>query len=303
MIDEAGMIGTRQLNRIISEAQKQGAKIILVGDPEQLQPINAGTPFKDIADQVGAVRLTEIHRQQKNWQKQASLDLAEQRTENALNAYEVNGNVKEYRDNLDAITSLVTDYMADLSFEKNASRLALAYRRKDVFAINQAIRSARQVVGELPVETLLQTKHGKRAFAPSDRILLTENNHPLGIRNGMIGTVKSVSEDALEILFDANDGKSQRKVVINPKLYSSFDHGYATTIHKSQGATVDRSYVLGSVLMDRHLTYVAMTRHTQDATLYGDHTSLNKMRRPGISGTPKYRQSHRHKPRHGPTMH
>jgi len=304
VIDEAGMIGTRQLHRIITEAQKQGAKIILVGDPEQLQPINAGTPFKDIADQIGAVRLAEIHRQQKDWQKQASLDLAEQRTENAINAYEVNGNVKECRDNSEAITSLVKDYMVDLSLsDKDASRLALAYRRKDVFAINQAIRFARQSEGELPVETLLQTKHGKRAFSPSDRILLTENNHPLGIRNGMLGTVRSVGEDALEILLDANDGKSQRKVVINPKLYSSFDHGYATTIHKSQGATVDRTYVLGSVLMDRHLTYVAMTRHKQDATLYGDHASLNKIRRSSTSETSKYNQRQLQRQQRGPTVH
>lgn len=305
VIDEAGMIGTRQLHRIITEAQKQGAKIILVGDPEQLQPINAGTPFKDIADQIGAVRLAEIHRQQKDWQKQASLDLAEQRTENAINAYEVNGNVKECRDNSEAITSLVKDYMVDLSLsDKDASRLALAYRRKDVFAINQAIRSVRQSTDEMPIETLLQTKHGKRAFAPSDRILLTENNHLLGIRNGMLGTVKSISEDALEILLDANDGKSQRKVVINPKLYSSFDHGYyATTIHKSQGATVDRTYVLGSVLMDRHLTYVAMTRHKQDATLYGDHASLNKIRRSSTSETSKYNQRQLQRQQRGPTVH
>ena len=299
VIDEAGMIGTRQLNRFITEAQMQGAKVILVGDPEQLQPINAGTPFKDITEQIDSVRLVENHRQQKDWQKQASLDLAEQRIEDALNAYEINGNVKEYRDNSDAITSLVTDYMSDLSLDKYSSRLALAYRHKDVFAINQAVRSARKSEGELSVETLLQTKHGKRAFSSTDRILLTENNHPLGIRNGMLGTVKSVSEDTLEILLDANDGKECRKVFINPQLYNSFDHGYATTIHKSQGATVDRSYVLGSVLMDRHLTYVAMTRHKQDATLYADHASLNKMRGSGIGEAPKYSQ----RPKHGPTMH
>ena len=303
VIDEAGMIGTRQLHRFITEAQKTGAKIILVGDPEQLQPINAGTPFRHITEQIDSVRLVENHRQRLDWQKQASLDLAEQRIEDALNAYEVNGNVKGYRDNSEAITSLVTDYMADLSVDMNASRLALAYRRKDVFTINQAIRSVRQSAGELSVETLLQTKHGKRAFAPTDRILLTENNHPLGIRNGMLGTVKAVSEDALEIRLDAQDGQSHRKVVINPKLYNSFDHGYATTIHKSQGATVDRSYVLGSVLMDRHLTYVAMTRHKQDATLYGDHTSLNKMWRSDMKETSHYNQSQSHNPRRGPTMH
>lgn len=304
VIDESGMIGTHQLHRFISEAQKRGAKVILVGDPEQLQPINAGTPFKDIVDQIGAARLRVVHRQQKGWQKQASLDLAEQRTESALNAYEVRGNVKEYRDNSQAITSLVTDYMTDLSLdEKDTSRLALAYRRKDVFAINQAIRSARQSAGELPNQTLFQTKYGKRAFAPSDCILLTENNHSLGIRNGMLGTVKSVSDNELEILIDANDGQSQRRVIINTDLYKSFDHGYATTIHKSQGATVDRTYVLGSVLMDRHLTYVAMTRHKQDATLYGDHTSLQKMRGSGIIESSKYSQNQLERKSHRPTIH
>src|SRR5208283_3000160 len=50
--------------------------------------------------------------------------------------------------------------------------------------------------------------------------------------------------------------------------YAAVDHGYATTIHKSQGATVDRAYVLSSGGMDRHLTYVAMTRHREEATLY-----------------------------------
>ena len=119
----------------------------------------------------------------------------------------------------------------------------------------------------------------------------------------MLGTVKSVNEDTLEILRNAHNEKSQRKVVINPKLYSSFDPGYATTIHKSQGATVDRTYVLGSVLMDRHLTYVAMTRHKQDAVLYADHTSLQKMRRSDMSETPKYNQYQSYNMRRGPTMH
>ena len=306
VIDEAGMIGTRQLNQIIEEVRKSGAKIILVGDPEQLQPINAGTPFKDITEQIYVARLTEIHRQEEEWQKQASLDLAEQRIEAALNAYEAHGNVKETRDTSEAILNLVEDYMTDLLYNHSkTTRLALAYRRKDVHAINQTIRSARQSEGQLNGEVLLQTNHGKRAFAPSDRILLTNNDHALGIRNGMIGTVKSVSEDKLEISLDSSDGQRQRKITINPKLYQSFDHGYATTIHKSQGATVDKIYVLGSALMDRHLTYVAMTRHQENATLYGDRSSLQKMRRSGMDKSQNLQLQRRSnlRQRRGPTMH
>ena len=309
VIDEAGMIGTRQLNRFIKEVERTGAKVILVGDPEQLQPINAGTPFREVAETIGAVHLTEIHRQTENWQKQASLDLAEQRTAQALNAYEVRGNVKQARDNAGAILDLVTDYMKDLTTNgDNKSRLALAYRRKDVFAINQAIRAARQEFGHLADEVLVSTKHGPRAFAINDRILLTRNDHTLGIRNGMIGTVKSVSEDRLEILLDANGGKYRRKITINPKLYNFLDHGYATTIHKSQGATVDHTYLLGSPLLDRHLTYVAMTRHKEDVHLYGDHNSLQKMRSYEGQSADKYnrqepQRKHLHRRNRGPTMH
>jgi hypothetical protein len=53
-----------------------------------------------------------------------------------------------------------------------------------------------------------------------------------------------------------------------PRGYQSFDHGYATTIHKTQGATVDRAFVLASQTMDRHLTYVSMTRHRDRVQLY-----------------------------------
>jgi Ti-type conjugative transfer relaxase TraA len=304
VIDEAGMIGTRQLYRFIEQVQKSGAKIILVGDPEQLQPINAGTPFKDFTEQVGAISLREIHRQKKDWQKQASLDLAERRIDKALDAYEAHGNVKQTRDTSEAISHLVSDYMFDRSANTDGTKqLALAYRRKDVFAINQQIRSEWQSVGELSNEVLLQTKHGKRAFAVNDRILLTENDHTLGVKNGMLGTVESVTQDKLVISLDADKGKSRRSVTINPNLYYSYDHGYATTIHKSQGATVDKTYVLGSVLMDRHLTYVAMTRHKQNTTFYGDFYSIQKMCRSGVDRTEKRQQIRSKYRRRGPTMH
>ncbi|PVE49697.1 BID domain-containing protein, partial [Rhizobium rhizogenes] len=62
------------------------------------------------------------------------------------------------------------------------------------------------------------------------------------------------------------------------KDYQSFDHGYATTIHKAQGATVDRAFVMASSTMDRHLTYVAMTRHRDAVTLYAGRDELKDMK-------------------------
>ena len=309
IIDEAGMIDTRLLKHFIDKVHQTGAKIILVGDPEQLQPINAGTPFKEIAEQIGAVHLTEIHRQSLDWQKRASLDFSERRTGQAIDAYELNGNVKQAHDNFGAILNLVEDYMSDLSNKgSETSRLALAYRRKDVFAINQTIRTARQELGDLGDSVLITTTHGSRAFATDDRLLFTRNNHALGVRSGMIGTVQSANKNKLKIRLDANGISKPKTVTINPTLYKDFDHGYATTIHKSQGVTVDRTYVLGSVLMDRHLTYVAMPRHKQDIHLYGDHNSLQKMRRSDAREDRNYfrleqQSTYRQHTKHGPTMH
>jgi Ti-type conjugative transfer relaxase TraA len=67
VIDEAGMVGTRQLERVIAEAATRGAKIVLVGDPEQLQAIEAGAAFRSIAERHGSVEITQIRRQREDW--------------------------------------------------------------------------------------------------------------------------------------------------------------------------------------------------------------------------------------------
>lgn len=115
------------------------------------------------------------------------------------------------------------------------------------------IRAARKDSGELCDEILFNTDHGPRAFAKGDRILLTRNDRELGVRNGILGSIDEVAGDQITILIDSEDKKTRRRVTFSPKTYGALDHGYATTIHKSQGATVDRTFVLGSVTMDREV--------------------------------------------------
>src|SRR3546814_6064904 len=72
VIDEAGMIGTRQMERVLSEAERAGAKVVLVGDPEQLQAIEAGAAFRSLAERHGAAEISEVRRQHEDWQKDAT---------------------------------------------------------------------------------------------------------------------------------------------------------------------------------------------------------------------------------------
>ncbi|MGF6178273.1 Ti-type conjugative transfer relaxase TraA [Ensifer sp. 4252] len=288
VIDEAGMVASRQLAKFVIEAEARGAKLVLVGDHEQLQAIGAGSPFRAIAERVGAVELSEIRRQNEAWQREASIAFATHRTGEGLQVYADRGAV-QFCDNRDeARAVLVRDYISDLEERSPGSRIALAHRRVDVRAINADIRASLQErrrlargedeQGALGREVVYQTNDGKRSFAPGDRIVLLENNRDLGVKNGMLGTVIAVEPDALHIRLDGGGQNNARAVSIPVNSYQSFDHGYATTIHKSQGATVDRALVMASGTMDRHLTYVAMTRHRDHAQLYAGRDELKDMK-------------------------
>jgi len=274
VIDEAGMIGSRQLSRFVTEAEARGAKIVLVGDHEQLQAIGAGAPFRAIAERIGHAELSEIRRQRVDWQREASVAFATHRTADGLAAYRDNGNIRLSETRDEARGEIVRDYLADLAERPEGTRVAMAHRRADVRAINDAIRSALQDShrlgrGEEGGEVSFQTNDGKRSFAPGDRIVFLENSRDLGVKNGMLGTVERVEPGKIVAQLDGPGGQGKGDSISVPMNdYRAVDHGYATTIHKNQGATVDRAFVLASGTMDRHLTYVAMTRHRDGAQLY-----------------------------------
>lgn len=280
VIDEAGMVGSKQLSKFITEADRAGAKIVLVGDPEQLQPIGAGAAFRSVAERVGFVELEGVRRQHEDWQRAASVDFGRYRTAEGLAAYAERGAIRLEDTGEQVRGAIVRDVMADMAARPDGSRLVLAHRRADVQDLNEAIRAARQDRGELAGEIAYQTTEGARSFAPGDRLLFRENNRDLGVKNGMLGTVERAEAAGLAATGLADDGRlvvrldsakgpgQGRAVSVSMADYAAVDHGYATTIHKAQGATVDRAYVLASGTMDRHLTYVAMTRHRDEAQLY-----------------------------------
>ncbi|MGO7781197.1 Ti-type conjugative transfer relaxase TraA [Rhizobium ruizarguesonis] len=280
VIDEGGMVASRQLAHFVDEVKRAGAKLVLVGDHEQLQAIGAGAPFRAIAEAVGHAQLSDVRRQRTDWQKQASIDFASHRTAEGLTAYKAHGNIQLKANRDDVLKAIIADYVADRSAHPDDTRIAMAHRRIDVAAINAGIRARLQERGELSRSTstsddrgeelTYQTNNGKRSFARGDRIVFLENDRDLGVKNGMLGEVIAVAPDAIQVRLDgkAQTQDGQRQVTVPVNRYQSFDHGYATTIHKTQGATVDRSFVLASTTMDRHLTYVAMTRHREGVQLY-----------------------------------
>lgn len=264
VIDEAGMVASKQMAGFVEAVVKAGAKLVLVGDPDQLQPIEAGASFRAIADRIGYAELETIYRQREDWMRTASLDLARGNVERALVAYQGQGMVLGSRLKSEAIENLIGDWNRD--YDQTKATLILAHLRRDVRMLNIMAREKlveRGIVGEGHV---FKTADGVRRFDAGDQIVFLKNEGSLGLKNGMIGRV--VEAAANRVVATVGDGELRRQVIVEQRFYNNLDHGYATTIHKSQGATVDRVKVLASLSLDRHLTYVAMTRHREDLQLY-----------------------------------
>ena len=263
VIDEAGMVGTRQLERVLSHAAEAGAKVVLVGDIKQLQAIEAGAAFRSIHERHGGAEIGEVRRQREDWQRDATRDLATGRTGHALEAYRSHGMVHEAQTREQARGDLIERWDRDRQAAPERSRIILTHTNDEVRALNEAARERMRAAGDLGDEVRLTVERGERHFASGDRVMFLQNERGLGVKNGTLGTIEQVSAQSMTVQTD--DGRSVR---FDLKDYNRIDHGYAATIHKAQGMTVDRAHVLATPGMDAHGSYVALSRHRDGVDLH-----------------------------------
>jgi Ti-type conjugative transfer relaxase TraA len=264
VIDEAGMIGSRQMERVLSAADLAGAKVVLVGDAEQLQAIEAGAAFRALTERHGAAEITEIRRQREGWQREATRELATGRTAAALDRYEAAGMVRGHETREAARSALVDGWDSVRQARPEASQVMLAHTRADVAELNQLARGRMRDAGALGADQVVQTDRGDRAFAPGDRLMFLRNERSMGVKNGSLATLEKIEGSSLTVRLDGD----RREVRFDLKDYAQIDHGYASTIHKSQGVTVDHSHLLASDGLDRHAAYVGMSRHRETLAVH-----------------------------------
>jgi len=263
VIDEAGMVGTRQMERVLSHAADVGAKIVLVGDPQQLQAIEAGAAFRAIHERHGGVEITEVRRQRDDWQRDATRHLATGRTGLAIAAYDERGMVHAADTREAARGELIERWDRERQAAPTDTRIILTHTNDEVRALNMAARERLREAGELGEEVTVSAERGERQFASGDRIMFLRNERELGVKNGTLGTVEKVTPQRMSVRVD--DGRS---LAFDIKDYAHIDHGYAATIHKAQGMTVDRAHVLATPGMDSHGAYVALSRHRDGVDLH-----------------------------------
>jgi len=284
VVDEAGMVPTKVMLRLLHECDRVGAKVVLIGDSLQLPPIEAGGPFVSLCNRLGCHYLTTVIRQRQDWMREATYALIQNEPRLALDLYAENDSLRIANSQKAAITQLVADY-GKLSAADFRTSLALTSTRAEASQINAGVQQRRLAASQLQGESAL-LKNGERVYE-HDRIMLTRNDYELGARNGMLGTVVSIQQpkwrdDApkLQVQLDSptlQKGSSQRvsTILIDLGKYTHVQIGYAVTTHKAQGATVKSSYVLlGESMLNKQMAFTQLTRASHSTVIYSAQAQL-----------------------------
>jgi len=193
VIDEAGMVGTRQMERVLSHAADAGAKVVLVGDPQQLQAIEAGAAFRAIHERHGGVEISEVRRQHEGWQQDATRHLATGRTGLSIQAYGERGMVHAAETREAARDELIERWDRNRQASPGDTRIILTHTNDEVRELNDAARGKLRDSGELGIDVTIQAERGERQFASGDRIMFLRNERGLGVKNGTLGTIEQVT--------------------------------------------------------------------------------------------------------------
>jgi Ti-type conjugative transfer relaxase TraA len=276
VVDEAAMLDARITGEVLRAARKAGAKVILAGDDRQLASIERGGLFSELRQRHGAAEITEVTRQRVDWQRQAARDLAEGRFAEAVTAFDRGGAITWTRDQGAARTALVAAWTRDTAVQPDARRFVFAYTNRDVDALNAELRQVRRDRGELSgPEVELETKHGVAPFAIGDRVQFTDTLKAAGLYNGNAGTITELDPDTGRLAARLDNG---RDVAWSAAEFQGFRHGYAGTIYKGQGKTLDHTYLYHTRHWRRAASYVALTRQRQTAQVFVGRTTARDAR-------------------------
>lgn len=266
VVDEAAMVGTRKLARLLDHAHQAGAKVVLVGDPCQLPEIEAGGAFRGLQGRLGATVLADNRRQTNAWERDTLADLRTGDPDRALDDYLAHDRVHRAPTDSEVREQLVEAW-ATARFDGH-DVLMVAASHAEVDDLNRRARRILRDECEIGGDEVIL---GGRPFAAGDDVLALRNDYQLGVLNGTRATIECIDTTRHELTLIGSDDQE----LTVPFAYAEaghLTHGYATTVHKAQGATVDHCFVLADETMTREHVYTALSRgrHGNDLFVVGD---------------------------------
>ncbi len=279
LFDEAGMLGSRQMDRLLQAADKAQARLILIGDDRQIPPLTAGQPFRVLGDQMpeAVATLVQTYRQKDPIDRQATLDLRAGAAEQALAAYDQRGQIGFEKGRKATLKAVAADFATWRAKDKNDGKtgIVLTNTSADAAYVNEKVRDRLNEAGALGRERKVRTADGVTRFAEGDQVILRERltdaegavTYP-----GATGRVTALSKTQMDIALDGQDRSVSLDVTDEPDVR----HAYAMDLRMAQGIKVKRAFVAITQPMDNGEALVAFSRHKKkasfvvDSKVYGD---------------------------------
>ena len=286
VMDEAGMADSHSMLSVLKAVRDARAKLVLVGDHAQIQPVGPGATFRALLERIGFAEIQTIYRQKEEWQREATVAFSAGKVAEGLTAYEDQQCIHLHETSKAAQEHLVRSWFAAREEYKNPLHdyFVIAHRKVDVAELNSLLRAERIRREEISEGYKAETRDGEINISQGDRIVFLKNDRRLGVSNGRFATIKEVdfTESGQVTGFTAILDGDKKEIRINNHEYTEFTHGYAATVHKSQGMTVAHSFVYaGGKYWSRNLSYVAMSRHKETCHLFADtrtHKSADELK-------------------------
>lgn len=272
VIDEVGLTDNNLMLHLEKAAMAKQAKVVMVGDYQQLSPVGAGNAYSSLVQsgQISTCFLSDIRRQKNESLLQA---VRESVKGDIHKSVELVANSTREISSPSKRFAAITKEFVELSGSERERTVVLTAKNIDRVKLNASIRQSLIKKGELQIGYAVKIQTGKSAeairnFAPGDKILFFQNDKNLGVMNGQSGKILAVEEKRIVVQ------SSGRQIIFDPRKYNHIDHGYAMTTHKAQGITVDRAIInidsSQKKLNSRNSYYVDISRARHKISIYTD---------------------------------
>lgn len=283
IVDESGMVDSKQMCKLLEIANKHNGKMILVGDPKQFSSVDYGCALNNINANIPAsnqARLEQNMRQQNEVAKSIAENFRDKEVDKALNTMRDNRLLHVSKNESDTLDKLVGDYFADsTAIDKKG---VIAGQNSTVNQLNDRIRSRLIENGTIDatnqvfipvIKTPSKVLTEERGFAVNDSIILKQNTKigkNLKLENGTRATIKSIENTDGKVFLNLSVVRQgmEIEVKLDTGKHNNFSHGYASTSYKSQGQTLDNVYVYSNGKTTANQAYVEFSRHKEKVQLY-----------------------------------
>jgi conjugative relaxase-like TrwC/TraI family protein len=279
VLDEAGMVGTRDMVSVLQIAKDAGAKVILLGDTLQQGSVSAGAALRVISKEIGSSRLNQIFRQKDPKQREAVHDFFAGKAAKGLESYATHGNV-HFAEGAEATDKLVIEkWMQSRTAHADKSHLMMASDNVSVNNLNEIAHAARKAAGEIGDGVMLKTMDCKEAgdlveMSVGDQVVFRKNSQKDEVFNRTRGVIEKIEDGTISIRLE-EDNSLMEVNIRDPKWQHeegglAIQLGYAISTYSSQGLTADRTILKDSTVLDRASAGVGMSRHREDCQVVVD---------------------------------